>query len=268
MTSPLNKFQLLGAFQQKVGNTDYYLLPKVNPVRWSSTAARPLICNLPAKCTELLNIVVNAMVWYFMHKAWSADIGGEHFYMSDFFFHCSITPEAGPCCFCLEKHRGSIHALGCFTLPVSLLANCGPKSTIPGNSIDQALPRWTSGYEWMSPIRKENMPNVTFSYCVGPLVPPQTHSLFILFSCPYVDASWPWQRESKGLEKAGKLPLQAGGSHWWGWDSPCRSGLARCCGTGVWTCTWRASGTLPSTNWMLWFRAKQCFFWCLSSSRC
>lgn len=95
--------------------------------------------------------------------------------MSDFFFPCSIAPGAGPCCFCLEKHCGSIHALGCSALPVSLLANCGPKSTFPGNSIGQALPRWISGL--ISPVRKESVPYLTFSYSVGPPVPPQADPL-------------------------------------------------------------------------------------------
>lgn len=112
-----------------------------------------------------------------MHKTRSGDIGGEHFYMSDSFFPCSFAPGAGPCCFSLEKHCRSIHALGCSAFLVSLLANCDPKSTrkFPGNSIDQALPRWISG--WMSPIRKESVPNVTFSYHVGLPLPPQADPL-------------------------------------------------------------------------------------------
>lgn len=65
--------------------------------------------------------------------------------MSDYFFHCFIAPGAAPCCFCLEKHCRSIHALGCSVLPVSLLANCDPKSTLPGSFTNQALPRGISG---------------------------------------------------------------------------------------------------------------------------
>lgn len=137
--------------------------------------------------------------------------------MSDFFFHCSIAPGAGPCCFCLEKHSGSIHALGCSALPVSLLANCDPKSTLPGSFVDQALPRGISGYGWMSPIRKKSMPNVgTSSYCVGPPVPPQADPLPC--SSPFPALVWtpqaqrPWQRKSKSLERAGNVSLQAGGT--------------------------------------------------------
>lgn len=93
-----------------------------------------------------------------------------------------IAPGAGPCCFCLKKHK--IHALGCTALPVSQLANFGPKSTLPGNSIDQALRRWRSGYWWMPPMRKQSMPNVNFSYCVCPPVHPKLphfslHPLFL-----------------------------------------------------------------------------------------